>query len=88
MQASALNPSPLRPFGRSNRNEGVWMAEVDPYGVGSLVALFLGVLLFAGGMYARRGGQLRTRQGAAVLAGMAAVIGILVFGFGVYALIA
>jgi hypothetical protein len=38
-------------------------------------------------MYARRGGQLRNRQGAAVLAGFAAVIGILVFGLGVYALV-
>lgn len=64
------------------------MAEVDLYGVGGIVALILGALLFAGGMYARRGGHLRTRQGAAVLAGMASVIGVLVFGFGVYALVA
>lgn len=64
------------------------MAEVDLYGVGGIVALILGALLFAGGMYARRGGHLRTRQGAAVLAGMASVIGVLVFGFGVYALAA
>ena len=64
------------------------MVGVDPYGLGSFIALLLGVLLFAGGMYARRGGQLRTRQGAAVLAGMASVIGVLVFGIGVYALVA
>jgi NhaP-type Na+/H+ or K+/H+ antiporter len=64
------------------------MVGVDPYGIGSFIALLLGVLLFAGGMYARRGGQLRTRQGAAVLAGMASVIGVLVFGIGVYALVA
>ena len=64
------------------------MAGVDPYGIGSLTALLLGVLLFAGGMYARRGGHLRTRQGAAILAGLASVMGVLVFGFGVYALVA
>jgi NhaP-type Na+/H+ or K+/H+ antiporter len=64
------------------------MVAVDPYGIGSFIALLLGVLLFAGGMYARRGGHLRTRQGAAVLAGMASVIGVLVFGIGVYALVA
>jgi NhaP-type Na+/H+ or K+/H+ antiporter len=64
------------------------MVEVDPYGLGSLGALLLGVLMFAGGMYARRGGQLRNRQGAAVLAGMAAVIGVMVFGIGAYALLA
>lgn len=62
------------------------MAEIDPYGAASLVALLLGALLFVGGMYARRGGQLHTRQGAAVLAGMVSVIGALVFGFGVYSL--
>jgi NhaP-type Na+/H+ or K+/H+ antiporter len=64
------------------------MVGVDPYGIGSFIALLLGVMLFAGGMYARRGGHLRTRQGAAVLAGMASVIGVLVFGMGVYALVA
>jgi NhaP-type Na+/H+ or K+/H+ antiporter len=64
------------------------MVGVDPYGIGRFIALLLGVLLFAGGMYARRGGHLRTRQGAAVLAGMASVIGVLVFGIGVYALVA
>jgi len=64
------------------------MVGVDPYGIGSFIALLLGVLLFAGGMYARRGGHLRTRQGAAVLAGMASVIGVLVLGIGVYALVA
>ena len=64
------------------------MVGVDPYGIGSFIALLLGVLLFVGGMYARRGGHLRTRQGAAVLAGMASVIGVLVFGIGVYALVA
>lgn len=64
------------------------MADVDPYGIASTIALLLGAALFAAGMYARRGGQLHTRQGAAVLAGMVSVLGVLVFGYGVYALIA
>jgi NhaP-type Na+/H+ or K+/H+ antiporter len=64
------------------------MVNVDPYGVGAFLALLLGLLMFAGGMYARRGGHLRNRQGAAVLAGLAAVMGIVVFGVGVYGLVA
>lgn len=64
------------------------MVDVDPYGIGSFLALFLGVLMFAGGMYARRGGHLRNRQGAAVLAGLLSVIGAVVFCVGVYALVA
>ena len=64
------------------------MADIDPYGVASTIALFLGAVLFAAGVYARRGGQLHTRQGAAVLAGMVSVLGVLVFGYGVYALVA
>ena len=62
------------------------MVDVDPYGIGRFGALLLGVLMFAGGMYARRGGKLRNRQGAAILAGLAAVIGIMVFAVGVYGL--
>jgi len=64
------------------------MVDVDPYGIGSFLAVLLGVLLFAGGMYARRGGHLRTRQGAAVLAGFAAVVGIMVLSVGIYGLVA
>jgi hypothetical protein len=64
------------------------MAVVDPYRVASFIALLLGALLFAAGMYARRGGQLHTRQGAAILAGLVSVIGVLLFGYGVYALVA
>jgi len=64
------------------------MVDVDPYGIGSFVALLLGVLMFAGGMYARRGGKLRSRQGAAILAGFVAVVGVAVFGVGLYALMA
>ena len=62
------------------------MVDVDPYGLGAFFALLFGILLFAGGMYARRGGNLRNRQGAAVLAGLIAFIGVLVFGAGLYAM--
>jgi NhaP-type Na+/H+ or K+/H+ antiporter len=64
------------------------MGDFDPYKIGAFYALLLGFIMFAGGMYARRGGQLRNRQGAAVLAGFAAVIGVLMFSAGVYALVA
>ena len=64
------------------------MVGIDPFGIGSFVALLLGVLMFVGGMYARRGGKLHSRQGAAILAGFAAVTGVLVFGVGLYALVA
>jgi NhaP-type Na+/H+ or K+/H+ antiporter len=64
------------------------MVDVDPYKIGAAYALLLGLIMFAGGMYARRGGHLRNRQGAAVLAGFAAVIGVLMLGAGIYALVA
>ena len=64
------------------------MVGVDPYKIGAFYALLLGTILFAGGMYARRGGHLRNRQGAAVLAGFAAVIGVLMLGAGIYGLVA
>jgi NhaP-type Na+/H+ or K+/H+ antiporter len=63
------------------------MVDVDPYGVGAFFALLFGVLMFAAGMYARRRGHLRNREGAAVLAALLAIIGVLVFGVGVYALV-
>ena len=64
------------------------MVDVDPYKIGAAYALLLGAILFAGGMYARRGGHLRNRQGAAVLAGFAAVVGVLMLGAGIYGLVA
>jgi len=64
------------------------MVDVDPYKIAAAYALLLGVIMFAGGMYARRGGHLRNRQGAAVLAGFAAVVGVLMLGAGIYGLVA
>lgn len=64
------------------------MVDVDPYKIGAAYALLLGAIMFAGGLYARRGGHLRNRQGAAVLAGFAAVLGVLMLGAGIYGLVA
>ena len=63
------------------------MVAVDPFGVGSFIALFIGAVLVGGGLYARRHGKLRNREGAALLAGLAALIGVVVLGIGVYALL-
>lgn len=51
------------------------MEYVDLVSIGSFIALVLGVMMVIGGLYARRGGRLRTRQGAAVLAGFVALLG-------------
>ncbi|GAA4744693.1 hypothetical protein GCM10023264_07480 [Sphingomonas daechungensis] len=51
------------------------MEYIDLVSIGSFLALFLGVLMLSGGLYARRRGRLHTRQGAAVLAGFTAVLG-------------
>lgn len=40
-----------------------------------LIALIAGLLIVFAGLYARRGDRLHTRQGAEVLAGFAAVMG-------------
>lgn len=63
------------------------MVNVDPYSVGSFIALFLGFVLVIGGLYGRRHGKLRNREGAALLAGFAALLGVLVLGIGIYALL-
>ena len=55
---------------------------VDPVTIGSFVALFLGVLMVTGGLYARRGGRFQTRQGAALLAGFVALMGATFMAFG------
>lgn len=58
------------------------MEYVDPISIGSFIALFLGILMIIGGLYALRGGRLRNREGAAVLAGFVAVLGIMALGAG------
>lgn len=58
------------------------MEYVDLIGIGSFMALFLGILMVTGGLYARRGGRLRHREGAAVLAASSAIIGLVVLGAG------
>lgn len=45
-------------------------------------ALLVGILLIAWGLYLRRHGRLRNRQGAAVLAGFVAVMGVVALGVG------
>lgn len=58
------------------------MEYVDPISIGSFIALFLGILMLIGGLYARRGGRLRNREGAAVLAGFVALLGLVALGAG------
>ena len=55
---------------------------VDILSLVSFIALFVGILMFSGGLYARRRGRLRYRAGAAVLAGVAALVGLLAMGAG------
>jgi vacuolar-type H+-ATPase subunit I/STV1 len=62
------------------------MGFLDPIAVGS-VALIAGLLLIAGGLYVLRRGRLRTRQGAAVLAGFTAVLGLVAMSAGVLCLV-
>lgn len=63
------------------------MAYVDLGSIGSFVGLFVGILLIILGLYSRRGGRLRHRQGAEVLAGFSAVVGAAVLGLGLLALL-
>lgn len=51
------------------------MEYVDLISLGSLLALFLGLLMTVGGLYARSRGRFHTRHGAAVLAGFSIVLG-------------
>ena len=46
--------------------------------LGSIGALLLGAMIVALGLYARRGGHLRHRQGAEVLVGFVVVTGVTV----------
>ena len=63
------------------------MAYVDFVSIGSFIGLFVGALLIIVGLYSRRGGRLRHRQGAEVLAGFAAIVGVAVLGLGLLALL-
>ena len=54
------------------------MSFLSPAALASIGALLLGLVLVAGGLRARRGGRLRYRQGADVLAGFAVVLGLAV----------
>ena len=58
----------------------------DPIAVGS-GALAIGLLFVFGGLYARRGGRLHTRQGAEVLTGFAAFMGFLSMAAGILSLV-
>lgn len=51
------------------------MEYVDLASFAGFLGSFLGILMVIGGLYARRGGRLRHRQGAAVLAGFSALLG-------------
>ena len=62
------------------------MDYLDPIAMSSS-ALIVGLLLVAGGLYVRRNGRLHTRQGAAVLAGFAAVMGVVSMSAGMLTLV-
>ena len=63
------------------------MEYVDLLSFAGFLGLFLGILMVIGGLYARRGGRLRHRQGAAVLAGFSAFLGAAFVAFAVVALL-
>ena len=52
------------------------MGYVSSATLASISALLFGLMLVATGLYARRGGRLRNRQGAEVLAGFWVVVGL------------
>ena len=66
-------------YDRKSQDFRIWMA--------GLVGLFVGILLLTIGLYSRRGGRLRYRQGAQVLAGFAALLGLAVVAVGLLALL-
>jgi hypothetical protein len=63
------------------------MVDVDALGVGSFGALLIGLVLLAGGVYARRHGMIRDRTPLAFIAVLVAIAGALILGFGVIALL-
>ena len=63
------------------------MEYVDWMSLISFVGLFVGILLIMVGLISRRGGRLRHRQGAQVLAGFATVVGLAALCLGIMALL-
>ncbi|HEY1142510.1 MAG TPA: hypothetical protein VGE68_00595 [Sphingomicrobium sp.] len=63
------------------------MGGIDPYGVGSALALFLGSLLVFGGLRGRRQGYRQHLEGFAILATAVAAMGVLVLAYGFYNLV-
>ena len=63
------------------------MGYVDLVSIGSFVGLFAGILMIVVGLYSRRNGRLRYRQGAEVLAGFATIAGMAVVGMGLLVLL-
>ena len=60
---------------------------VDPYGVGSVLALFLGTLLIFVGLRGRRHGYRQHLEGLAILATSVAAVGLLAMAYGFYGLV-
>ena len=60
---------------------------MDVFGIAGTLGLVLGVILVAGGLYARRGRRFRHRQGAEVLACSVAVLGAFMLLVGAFATI-
>jgi hypothetical protein len=56
------------------------LQSVDSLPIGVVGAAILGALIIVAGFSVQRGGQLRTRQGAGVLASFATVVGVVVVG--------
>ena len=63
------------------------MGSLDPYGIGTFIALYLGALLVVGGLFGRRHGRLRRRESFELLASFVAIIGALVLCAGFYGLL-
>ena len=60
------------------------MNNFDAYDLSSTLALFLGALLIAGGLYGRKRGHARHLEGFALLSGAVAFIGFAALTFGAY----
>jgi hypothetical protein len=61
--------------------------SVDPFGVGSAVALFSGVVLVAAGLRGRKRGYARRLEGFALLSSLVVMIGVVAITFGAYGIV-